>query len=390
MWQPAAPRETKTDTYYHSLANRLVEIAKDNDLFSDYPEKVIERAALVVVGYYQDVICDAGIWRTFISENRRMYGYTVPFYDEDGEYVDFELNRVDVRFLVWYALSMYYECRRVWYPYDPEIVDGADIWWQELDRVYDESPMPDDYRMTHELEIHAEEDSEAIISLGKWLFMHCYLMTPAYSMTLTDMASKFDLGREEGVIALREQMEQSMVEDPTGPLALYIREWLYLIVEGKRIQIPCSKAEPEEHNYFTAFTKATGGEVIKFFGSHAEMNRFLVAALGWTDGLYLPQMKENQDFILMVNREKGMLLACNIARCVAHPANPYYEKGYAMAHSMELLTERGRCPGDLLRYICRNGWLPDAVFPNSDNKGLVARNWDFIARCYLQKYYRGD
>ena len=49
------------------------------------------------------------------------------------------------------------------------------------------------------LEIHAEEDSEAIYRLGNWLFMHCYLMTPAYALTLSEIASGVDLSKEEGM-----------------------------------------------------------------------------------------------------------------------------------------------------------------------------------------------
>lgn len=128
-----------------------------------------------------------------------------------------------------------------------------------------------------------------------------------------------------------------------------------------------------------------------YFGSYEEMNAFFVSALGWADNEeHLPQMKNCRDFILMVNREKGMLVAHDIARCIAAPDNPLYDRDYARTHAIELLTERGCCPGDLLSYVCSNGWLPDAVFPGSDDTELVASNWDFIARCYLQQYYRGD
>lgn len=389
--QPAAPQETSTDRYYLDLANRLVALANEKGLFREYPEKVIERVAMAVVGYYQDVICDAGIWRSFISENRRMYGFTVPFYDKGEDYMDFELNSIDVRFMVWYALSMNYENLRVRYPFDKEITEGADCWWEELDRVYDESPMPEDYRLTHELEIHAEEDSEAIFKLGNWLFMHCYLMTPAYAMTLSEIASEFHLSKDENIIAFQKRMEQSMMEDPTGPLALYIREWLYLIIEGKMPPAPKKRNEMPEHKYYSLFTAATGGEVIKFFSSYEEMNRFFIDVLGWADNEeHLPQMKGGHDFILMVDREKGMLLARDIARCISHPSNPLYDKAYAKTHAMDLLTERRVCPGDLLRYVCKNGWLPDAVFPATADHQLVKENWDFIARCFLQQYYRGD
>lgn len=389
--QPGAPEETKTDAYYLALANRLVAITGEGGLLPSYPLKVVERAAMAVVGYYQDVICDAGIWRTFISENRRLYGYTVPFYDGGDDYMDFELNRIDVRFMLWYSLSMNYEEKRVENPLSEEILAAADVWWNELERVYDESPMPEDFRLAHELEMHAEEDSDAIFRLGNWLFMHCYLMTPAYALTLSEIASSIDLSKEENIGELQRRMEQSMMEDPTGPLALYLREWLYLIVEGRLPRKSQRKEEVETHKYFTAFTNATGGEVIKFFASYEEMNRFFIEALGWSENEdHLPQLKGENDFILMVNKEKGMLLAKNIARCIAHPQNHLYDKEYAHSHAIELLTERGCCPGDLLRYVCENGWLPDAVFPGSSDTALVSDNWDFISRCYLQQYYRGD
>lgn len=389
--QPSAPEVTATDEYYLGVANHLVEKAKERKLFPSYPEKVVERAAMTLTGYYQDVICDAGIWRSFITECRRLYGQGVPFYGEDEEYVDVELNKADVCFMTWYALSMNYEDRRVCSPLDSEIVKGATEWWEYLESVYDESPLPVDYRMTHELEIHAQEDTEAIYKLGNWLFMHCYLMTPAYALTLSEIAASVDLTKDEGMAELQKRMEQSMMEDPTGPLALFLREWLYLIVEGKMPPAPKRKVEVTEHKYYTAFTKATGGETVKFFPSYEALNRFFIDALGWAENEeHLPQMKGEKDFILMVNKEKGMLVARNIARCIAHPDNPLYDKKYASEHAIELLTERGCCPGDLLRYVCENGYLPDAVFPGTTDHKLVADNWDFIARCYLQQYYRGD
>ena len=389
--QPAAPEITSTDEFYFKLANRLVEVAKENGLFPSYPEKVMERCALALIGYYQDVISDAGIWRSFISECRRLYGYTLPFFSVDEDYTDYELNRADVRFMVWYALSMNYENRRVWNPLDPEIVDGADRWWEVLEEAYEEAPIPQDYRLARELEMHAEEDRDTIFRLGSWLFLHCYLMTPAYALTLAELSSEYNLTTEEGILQLQKRIEISMSQDPTGPLALYLGEWLYLICEGRQAPEPKQPKRDEPHKYFTAFTKATGGRNLQYFATYQEMNSFFISALGWAEGEeHLAQVKNDSDFVLMVDPDKGMLLARNIAKCIADPDNKLYDKDYASAHAMELLTVRGCCPADLLRYICEKGWLPDAVFPHTDDHELVATNWDFIARCYLQQYYRGD
>lgn len=389
--QPSYPEESSTDKYYFDLCTRLIEIAKGKKLFPSYPENVVDRTALSLIGYYQDVICDAGIWRSFITENRRLYNYTVPFYSDKSDYTDFELNRADVRFMVWYALSMNYENKRVCYPFNSEIIAGADEWFLELERVYDDAPIPQHYSLARELEMHAEEDRQAIFRLGSWLFLHCYLMTPAYALTLAEISAEYDLNTDEGVIELQKRIEISMGKDPTGPLALYLAEWLYLIIENRNAPQPKETTSASEHKYYTDFTKFTGGKKIQFFSSYEEMNRFFIKALGWPDGEnHLEQVKNDRDFVLMVDPYKGMLLARNIAKCIASPDNKLYDPEYAKGHAMELLTERACCPGDLLRYICKKGWLPDAIFPESNDYEIVKNNWDFIARCYLQQYYRGD
>lgn len=391
LWQPTAPEESETDGYYFNLSNRLVEIAKEKKLYPSYPEKVIERAALCLVGYYQDVISDAGIWRSFINECQRLYGKKLPFFDTDDSYTDYELNKADVKFMVWYALSMNYENRRVCYPLDKEITEGADEWFAELERVYDEAPIPQDYRVARELLMHSEEDRQVILRLGSWLFLHCYLMTPAYALTLSEISTEYDLSTDEGIIEMQKRIEISMSQDPTGPLALFLFEWLYLIVENRNAPQPKEKKSEKVHRYYEAFTKATNGETMRFFATYEEMNRFFISALGWDKGEeHLAQVKNDQDFVLMVDPQKGMLLARNVAKCIAAPENPLYDKEYAKFHAMDLLTMRGCCPPDLLRLVCEKGWLPDAVFPGTDDKKLVAENADFIARCYLQSYYRGD
>ncbi len=82
-----------------------------------------------------------------------------------------------------------------------------------------------------------------------------------------------------------------------------------------------------------------------------------------------------------------MLIASDIAQCVCDPANPCYDPQAARRDALSLLTVPGRCPIDLLIYLCENRLLPDARFADGDS-ALVTENWDFIARCLLQDYYR--
>lgn len=400
--QPSFPDEEPTDKYYLKVANRLLDLTVGSHLLDTVPDGVVQKAVLTVVGYYQDVISDSGAWHAFIDECRRLYGRTLPFFSHGDEYIDYELNLEDVRFIAWYALAMCYEDWRLLSPEAKVVEQLAQLWYDELARLYDDAPEPDGHRIKDELEINNPEDAQSLMKLGNWLFLHCYLMTPAFGLTLMQILSEPGIAAPENITKLHERLEQAMMEDPTGPLALYLREWLYLLVEGHMPPEPKPESdagEAAEHKYYSRFVAATGGETIAFFNDYASLNRFFVDALGWEAGEeHLPQLKGSTGFVLMVNRTKGMLLAKDVAGCIAAPGNPYYDRAYASEHAIELLTERGRCPADLLQRVCRSGWLPDAVFPGEYDSEeararahkLVADNWDFVARCYLQQYYRGD
>lgn len=386
--QPGQPEETATDAFYLKTARDLAEAARG--IRAPFAEALLDRVALCLTGYYQDVIADGGLWRGFINECRRLYGYTVPFHEPGDNYIDYEINRADVRFLTWYALAMNDESLRFIYPHDSEVIRLADRMFDVLEERYDDAPVPEGYNLAFELDMFDPEDSEAILRLGNWLFLHSYLLTPAYSLTLAGILSDPELAKDRAKLA--KALEASMAEDTTGPLALYLREWTFLTVADRMPPKPRKKAEPkEEHKYYQAFMKATDGRYIAYFATYEELNRFLIEGLGWAKGeRHLDAFANHSDFVLMVNPEKGLLAARNVARCIADPRNPLYDKEYASANAFRLLSERGLCPGDLLRRILAEEWLPDAVFPDSNDKDLVAENADFIARCYLQNFYRGD
>ena len=391
LGQPCYPEEKSTDRAYFNLACRLIYEAREKNVVPDMHDSLLERAALCVIGYYQDVIADAGLWHGFSDECRRLYGFPVPFFtkDVDVDYIDYELNHQDVCFLVWYSIAMYSDDRCI-YPFDKRLMDLAGLWYDILIEVYGEIPNPEDYHLAHELDVYAEEDREMLLRLGNWLFLHSWLLRPAFALTSSEiiggMASE---GKSNEEIA--EALQDAVRNVPTGPLALYLGEWVHLTVNHKLPSRRQRKEWREAHPSFERMTKETGGLPVKFIEGYDDFNNYLIDTLGWKPGvLHLEQLKGCRDFVLMSNPEKGLLVAPDICRCIAAPGNPSYDKAYAMEHAIELLTVRGMCPHDLLSYVCENGWLPDARFPGSDDTALTGRWHDFIARCYLQLYYRGD
>lgn len=388
--QPSFPEVSETDIDYLRIANRLLEESGKSDFASFLPDGLLKRIALTLTDYLQDIVADAGLWRSFVDQNRKFYGWSVPFHTQSEDYIDYELNKEDVRFLVWYVIAMLWDDKRAIYPHDRDLIDFADLCYNILDSEYDGAPVNNSFNIVRGLEFNDPEDAEKIYHLGNWLFLHSYLLTPAFALTLQELASNILQDDKDYDIKLNESLEEAMLQNTTGPLALYTPEWVYLMIEGK-LPKESERTSTDIHPYYQKFVAATDGKEIAYFGNYEELNRFFITALGWSEGEeHLSQVKGASDYVLLVNKHKGMLLARGIARCIADPDNPYYNKGYAQDHAFDLLTVRGMCPGDLLQYLFKHNWIPDARFPETEDTKLVADNRDFIARCYLQIYYRGD
>lgn len=388
--QPTFPKVSETDPYFVDVANRLLRNIENTSLFKEMPGALAKKIALTLTDYLQDIVADAGVWRSFIVANRELYGFTLPFYEVSDSYIDFELNKEDVRFLVWYVIAMLWEEKRLLFPLDMDLLELADKCHEILDICYEDAPVPDHFNISRGLEFKEPEDRPQIYSLGNWLFLHSYLMTPAFALSMREMASEIGPEDPDFGAKLNKRLEEAMMNDTTGPLALFTPEWVYLILEGKLPPQPKTPADLP-HKFYSAFVNYTGGKEIMYFDSYEKLNNFFIDALGWEKNEeHLSHVKGQHDYVLMVFREKGMLMAVNIARCIKDPDNPLYEEGYARQNAFSLLTDRGRCPGDLLKVIMTNNWLPDAHFPGSTDYDFVRRYGDFIARSFLQIYYRGD
>ena len=392
--QPSAPQKTSTDKYYYRLCNRLADMCLREKLLDDYSEIMLKRVLLGVVDYFQDILTDSGVFRSFSEEHKKLYGRWLPFYDTDPEhYIPHELNPEDIRFLIWYTIAMYSEGdARKLDPMDTGILRATERIHEELNRLYDDpdTPVPEDYNITRGLELNNPEEADEIFHFGNWLFMYNYLMTPAYALTLSEIIHGPRMGGKPDPKILMQVMEESMMEDPTGPLALYLREWIYLILKGCMPPEKYPQHGGEDHPYYKKVIEYTGGSPIAFFPTYSDLNRFFIDVLGWENEDNLPSLKTEKDFVILVNREKGMLVAKNVAACIKMDGNECYDRDYAEEHAIDLLTIRGLCPADLLHYIFEHDALPDAHFPGNEDHAVVHNNRDFIARCYLQKYYRGD
>lgn len=390
-WQPESEIENSTDEYYLMLAQYVDKMWKSMGVFPEIGEDIRKGVVMAMVSYYQDVVADFGIWRSFVQFCRKEYGKPLPFYDEPENYVDSELNLEDIQFIIWYSLESQLGFQGLVSPYDSDLLRLARQVFRLFDYLYDDAPTPEKFKEFSEVDLDDREQVADIFRLSGWLFWNSYFLRPTSKFAYEPEIS------EEDELSIAETLTdekrlRTTFEKPTGPLALYVEEWMRLMIDN-RFPKEKAKAATHNHKYFEALTRATGGKNIAFCDSYEALEKFLSEKMGWgaSEGGHLPQMKNFGDFVLFADPEKGLMVAHDIAAFIQHPDNPLYDKEAARREAHRLVMEQGVCPIDLLKYLFAHGMLPDAAYPTGANGlALMQSDWDFFARLYLQDYYRAD
>lgn len=402
--QPNYPDVAESDKYYIILANRLAKILDNSRALVNESEKTRKDVVLAVTGYFQDVVADAGIWRSFSTMCKELYGKPLPIYPVGEDYIESELNIEDVQFVVWYVLEMSHEENGSVSPFSKDVMNTAKLLYTVLDAVYEDAPVPVEYQMMMDVDLNDKDDAQKIYDLSYWLFWDSYFLRPAAKEALRNaMERAHEIIRknpdEDVARPLLSELNQSvMIESVTGPLSLSIGEWIELIVDGKMPK-DAVLTDKSEHKYYTALMKATGGKPIAFIDSYDALESFLSNDMGWGESAegHFPEMREFDNFVILGNRSKGVLIAHDVAQYIKHPDNPMYDSDKAVAEGHKMVLNQGVVPVDLLKYLFENGLVPDLrlpfVFPKEykeHGEKLLHDNWDFFARLYLQSFYRAD
>ena len=390
--QPNAKKVTEAETYYMALAGKLAQQWDETHLLSQLTPAQGEAVVLAVVGYFQDIVTDAGIWRSFSMMHRHLYGTPLPFFTPGDHYIDYELNLEDVQFMIWYALEGQHYSNFNLSPFHPEIARLAQVFHSMLNEVYETAPEARAYNLKTGVDPKDPAEANSIFELSTWLFYHCYFLKHASKIAIAkahiNARKLLETEGEKAIEKIQDLYDRVMLSQPCGPLALPIGEWVQMVATGNLPTPPKSATPAKPHHLYTDFIKANGKE-IAFFNDYHALQQFLIERMGWKpepDGIF-PHLKEYGRFVILANPAHGILIAPEVAQFVAMDGNSLYHQPTARKEAHTIVTEPGRCPADLIRYLFGANLVPDAQLPGDHTGTLLHQNWDFLARLYLQEYY---
>ena len=103
--QPGSPKVAETDQFYLWIALRLAKLWDESPWLRNLEDDVRRDVVLAVTGYYQDVVADGGLWRSFTRLHSERFGSPLPHYGLGEDYIDYELNVEDVRYVMWWTIA---------------------------------------------------------------------------------------------------------------------------------------------------------------------------------------------------------------------------------------------------------------------------------------------
>ena len=92
-----------TDTDYVRIANTVYEMLRYVSFCAQRTDEEMKRMAIKLTLYFEDVVSEIGLWRSYVNLHQSLYGKPLPFYYTDMGYTEDEPNIYDIQLLLWDA-----------------------------------------------------------------------------------------------------------------------------------------------------------------------------------------------------------------------------------------------------------------------------------------------
>ncbi|MCB9286134.1 MAG: DUF3843 family protein [Lewinellaceae bacterium] len=215
-WMALRPYDAHSDydLHYLRIANKIYERIFN----SGYPGSYIPEApdpamlACIIASYYEDYVCEIGIWKAFTSRNKELYGYYLPFYESE-QYDPGYINPEDISYLLWHFWGKWND---TFFAPDWELFTtlGRKI-YDYLEPMLDNALGTDFYERF--FTVKGDEDFFDVKERLKWFAEGSYLFA-------TDLY--FDR-KEKIEEALGDETMNTWSEDPGKYLYMVLEEYIY-------------------------------------------------------------------------------------------------------------------------------------------------------------------
>ena len=422
-WMAKHPYEKpdEVDQYYTELANEIYH-ALDEACFTHNFKNVedAKQLALSIAAYFEDILSDTGIWKTFTTECVKRYGCHIPFYEHEAKYINSsltgndvpydadEINFADIKFLLWHHYQQSSYVQEAVPCIFGTLELAAKMVYDILDKEYETAPENGrlhEFLCGYDASMEKDMIEVARRDLLAWFHYGCYFNLgnqKRLQFTLQQMANS-----PQG---LSEQMAYGIQMDMTitlrnNLLSLTSYEWLEKISQNqpshaywededfKKLVEEAEKERSIDHeqaikDYNLLKEKGYGDKFI-FLEDNKTLKEFL-KEIGYElpANLRLPQ-KYEKGIIVTGTPYTGLTITYMQAHNIASPENPYYNAERAAETSFGIISGNGRpFPYEIVCKLIDGNMVPDAniftsKYVKEEGLAITQANLQFLADYYL-------
>lgn len=235
--QPSSSKVEPTDQFYLWIALRLAKVWDESPWLRHLDDDVRRDVVLAVTGYYQDIVADGGLWRSFVNLHLRRHGKLLPHGVNLDEYIEFELNLDDVRHVIWWTIAGEQGIDAL-DPHDAGLEALAMAFHMILEEEYEEAPVPEQFCIARRVDFDNPADAQSIYDYAYWLYWRSFLLRPSSQQVMERaMPEAHDIiarvGEADARPLLQDLNDRLMATMPSGPIPLTIAQWLRLIINDE-------------------------------------------------------------------------------------------------------------------------------------------------------------
>lgn len=218
---------SSTYTDYVRIANKVDDMLRSEPFCAELTNEEVKRMAIKLTLYFEDVVSEIGLWRSFVHLHKSLYCRTLPFYYAGMDYNEDEPNIHDIQYLLWDATLDDEYAETLVNPENEALAHAARTVYAYFMEIFEDTPINDDlYDFFHEARF--TDNFYDVRQVLKWYFFDCYLTSGRFRESTFDEALDYQMDLCQG----NRQVAQTAAEASiafryqVGPLALKPQEWL--------------------------------------------------------------------------------------------------------------------------------------------------------------------
>lgn len=397
-----------TDLYYTNIANRIYDIMEKTGLIFSFEDDEPKQICTRMAAYFEDVISQTNIWRTFITTHKEMFGKYLPFYTPDDHYYDDEVNLEDIRFLLWHYTQQYHGYRKSTFvnPDNATNEKTGKLIYQLFCDEWTTAPENETLQKLFSPEISYTEPGR-YEELLFWFHYNSYLFTD-HSLELTERVKEIlqkDPYQENINRIIIQQHQFLAYTDHTALLALTSPEWLYrilpathpdtnafkLVVEKSTYKMISDEIKSKNLESYEKFKKAADGKLLVYSQDLNEIKEFLTEKVGISldKEFHFLERLRGKKLAIYATPEDGLMFMDTNIEVIKDENNPFYDEKLAGEKGLSFFIV-GHCTPSMLKILEEKGMLADAQTKSTVSvergKAIIHDDWQFINRYFTREY----